>query len=156
MTQKSAGILLFRFNQGTLEFMIVHPGGPFWGNKDEGAWSIPKGEFTADEYPLDAAIREFKEETGQNLSGDFIPLTPIKKESGKWIYAFARELDFDVSTIKSNTFQMKWPPKSGQQHKFPEIDRGEWVDYSECNRKLNSDQLVIVEELIGIINSTKG
>ncbi|MEO8210318.1 MAG: NUDIX domain-containing protein, partial [bacterium] len=128
MTKKSAGILLYRLTNQILEVLIVHPGGPFWAKKDLGAWSIPKGEFTDDENPLDAAVREFHEEMGEPIQGDFIPMTPIKQKNGKVVYAYSLEHDFDVSKIKSNTFTMEWPPKSGNQQEFPEIDRGEWFD----------------------------
>src|SRR3954467_10525587 len=104
MAKKSAGILLYRFRNNVPEFLIVHPGGPYWANKDAGAWSIPKGEFEDEEDPLDAAFREFEEEMGEKIEGNAIPLTPVKMKSGKWIYAFAIEGDFNAGQIKSNTF----------------------------------------------------
>ncbi len=147
MLKKSAGILLYRFSDSILNFFLVHPGGPFWAKKDVGAWSIPKGEFEDDENPLQAALREFSEETGQIISGNFITLTPVKQGSSKTIYAFAIEHDFDASKLKSNTFNMEWPPKSGKQKEFPEIDKGQWFDIETSKLKLNKNQVAFVEEL---------
>src|SRR5262244_1231001 len=118
MAKKSAGILLYRFQTSMLQVFLVHPGGPFWAKKDE--WMIPKGEFDDSEEPLDAAKREFFEETGFSLSGNFLPLTPIKQAGGKMIYAFALEGDCDASAIHSNEFELEWPPKSGKRQLFPE------------------------------------
>jgi len=148
MEKKSAGILLYRLKNQKLEVLIVHPGGPFWAKKDIGAWSIPKGEFSDDEEPLDAAIREFQEEMGETISGDFISLSPIKQKNGKIVYAFALERDFNVTKIKCDTFTIEWPPKSGKQREFPEIDRGEWFDYETSKKKLNEQQAVIIDELV--------
>lgn len=154
MPQKSAGIILYRFLNNILEVLIVHPGGPFWAKKDEGAWSIPKGEFDDNENPLEAAIREFEEEMGQKVSGSFLPLSPVKLKSGKLIYPFALEHDFDVTQLKSNTFTTEWPPKSGKMQEFPEIDRGAWVNISVGKLKLNPGQVPILEELeIKIVRS---
>jgi predicted NUDIX family NTP pyrophosphohydrolase len=147
MSKKSAGILLYRLNNKTLEVFLVHPGGPFWKNKDEGAWSIPKGEFDENEEPLAAAIREMKEETGVIVKGDFIELTPIKQKSGKLVYAFAKEHDLDPSKIKSNEFEMEWPPKSGKKKMFPEIDKAEWFDLKAAKEKINPGQISLLEEL---------
>jgi predicted NUDIX family NTP pyrophosphohydrolase len=146
MAKKSAGILAYRFKGKALEFFLVHPGGPFFQKKDEGAWSIPKGEFE-DEAPLDAAIREFEEETGIKLSGDFLPLTPIKQKSGKLVYAWAIEADIDCSNVKSNTFQMEWPPKSGKMKEFPEVDKCEWFDTKTARTRINIAQFAFIEEL---------
>src|SRR5262249_17953346 len=126
MAKKSAGLMLFRDLPAGLEVLLVHPGGPFWSKKDEGAWSIPKGEFEDGEQPLDAAIREFEEETGCRPVGEFLALDPVKQPSGKLIFAWAIPFDFDPSSLKSNTFAMEWPPKSGRQQEFPEIDQAEW------------------------------
>ncbi len=150
MPRKSAGLLLYRFTS-EVEFFLVHPGGPFWAKKDDGAWSIPKGEFEDNEDPLEAAIREFKEETGFDVSGSFIPLTPVKQSSGKVIYAFALEYNLDAYKIKSNTFTMEWPPKSGRQQEFPEVDRGEWFNAETSRIKLNKGQVPILEEALGKI-----
>ena len=155
MSKKSAGILLYRFKNKNLEFLLVHPGGPFWKNKDEGAWSIPKGEFDDDEKPLEAAIRELKEETGIVLKGDFIELTPVKQKSGKLVYAFAKEHDLDPSQIKSNEFEMEWPPKSGKKKMFPEIDKAEWFDKKIAKDKIITAQLSLVEELDSKLKQNK-
>jgi len=152
MTKKSAGILLYRFKNKIFEVLIVHPGGPFWAKKDLGAWSIPKGEFNDDEDPLGAAKREFNEEMGEIISGDFIPMTPIKQKNDKIVYAFALEHDFDTTKITSNTFTIEWPPKSGKQQDFPEIDKGEWFDYEKSKLKLNEQQVAIIEELVQKLN----
>ena len=148
MAKKSAGILLYRFTKGALDVLLVHPGGPFWAKKDEGAWTIPKGEFEDNETPLDAAKREFQEEMGAAISGIFMPLEPVKLSSGKLVYAFALEHDFDTSQIKSNTFTMEWPPKSGKQQEFPEIDHGAWFDIETAKIKLSKNLVVMVEELV--------
>lgn len=147
MPKKSAGLLLYRFTS-EVEFFLVHPGGPFWAKKDEGAWSIPKGEFEDDENPLDAAIREFREETGFDVSGSFIPLSPVKLSGGKQIYAFALEHNIEASQLKSNTFNMEWPPKSGKQQEFPEVDRGGWFNAESSKIKLNKGQVPILEEAV--------
>ena len=144
--KKSAGILLYRFTNQVLEVFLVHPGGPFWAKKDLGAWSIPKGEFSEDEDPLEAAIREFHEETGTEISGHFIPLTPVK-QNDKIIFAFALEQDFDHSKIKSNAFTLEWPPNSGRQREFPEIDKAEWFDFNTGKEKINQHQAVILDEI---------
>ena len=147
MSKKSAGILLYRFKKKNLEIFLAHPGGPFWKNKDAGAWSIPKGEFDDNEEPLDAAIREMKEETGLTLKGNFIELTPVKQKSGKLVYAWALEHDIDPSEIKSNEFEMEWPPKSGKKKSFPEIDKAEWFDLTMAKDKILGAQWPLVEEL---------
>ena len=146
MSKKSAGILLYRITKKNLEIFLVHPGGPFWKNKDEGAWSIPKGEFDNEE-PLDAAIREMNEETGIIVKGSFIELTPVKQKSGKLVYAWALEHDIDPSQVKSNEFEMEWPPKSGTKKSFPEIDRAEWFDLKTTKEKILGAQWPLVEEL---------
>lgn len=145
--KKSAGILLYRLKSNRFEFLLAHPGGPLWGKKDDGAWSIPKGEFDGDETPIEAAKREFKEEMGEGISGEYIPLKPVKTKS-KLIYAFAIRSDFDTSKIKSNTFKMEWPPNSGNIQEFPEIDKGDWFDVNTAKIKLLPSQLPILEELI--------
>jgi len=120
--KKSAGLLLFRQKSAELEVLLAHMGGPYWEKKDEGSWSIPKGEFDENEDPLNAAKREFEEETGTVPVGDFIPLEPLKQPSGKLIYAWAVKAEFDPATLRSNMFSIEWPPKSGKQQEFPEID----------------------------------
>ncbi|CAN5547986.1 NUDIX domain-containing protein [soil metagenome] len=144
----SAGILLFRRKDGGVEILLVHPGGPFWKNKDAGAWSIPKGEFTETEPPLEAAKREFTEETGFTCDGPFIELNPLKQKSGKIIYAFATEKDIDAAAISSNTFQMVWPPKSGILTDFPEADKAQWFPVNEALLKINTGQAKFIKELV--------
>ena len=147
MPKQSAGILLYRIRNKTLELFLVHPGGPFFANKDHGAWSIPKGEFENDEEPLAAAKREFKEETGMELSGEFIQLAFIKQKSGKMVYAWAVEGDIDPEKIKSNNFEIEWPPKSGKMKTFPEIDKAAWFNLNEAIVKINSGQVTLIKEL---------
>ena len=139
-----------------LEIFLVHPGGPFWQKKDIGAWSIPKGEFTDDEDGLNAAKREFMEETGTNINGEFIELKPVKQKSGKLIYAWAVQGDIDASTIKSNDFEMQWPPKSGIMKSFPEIDKGEWFSPAVAKQKINPSQVAFIDELIEKLNKLSG
>lgn len=135
----------------THELFLVHPGGPFWKNKDEGAWSIPKGEFAEQETALAAAKREFKEETGFSCSGRFIELKPVKLNSGKMVYAWALEKDIDPTKIKSNLFDMEWPPKSGKQQSFAEIDRAGWFKPALAKQKINQAQTVFIDELLAIL-----
>ena len=151
MAKKAAGILLFRKKGKIVQFFLVHPGGPFWKNKDEGAWSIPKGEYEDDEDPLHAAIREFSEETGIRLSGNFKKLSPVRQRSGKVVNAWALEGDPDISSLVSNTFSMEWPPKSGMFVEVPEIDRGEWFGEKEARIKINPGQLGLIDELLTLI-----
>ena len=143
----SAGILLYRFNKKNIEVFLVHPGGPFWKNKDEGAWSVPKGEYEKDEDPLKAAIREFKEETGISIEGDFISLKPVKLKSGKLVKAWALEKDIDATAVKSNTFLLEWPPRSGKKIEVPEVDKAEWFTIPEAKKKINAGQLPLLDEL---------
>ena len=145
--KKSAGILVYRLRSKVLEVFLVHPGGPFWKNKDDGAWSIPKGEFMDDEDPLEAAKREFEEETGIKISGKFIELNPIKQKSGKTVYAWAVEGNIDPSKIKSNEFEMEWPPKSGKMKTFPEIDKASWFNLNEARKKIIEAQSSLIREL---------
>jgi predicted NUDIX family NTP pyrophosphohydrolase len=152
--KKSAGILLYRQAGSGYELFLVHPGGPFWKNKDEGAWSIPKGEFTEQENALAAARREFKEETGFSCHGKFIELSPAKLKSGKLVYAWALEKDIEPASIKSNQFEMEWPPKSGKQQSFPEIDRAAWFDPLAAKQKINQSQAAFIDELLFKLKST--
>ena len=153
INKQSAGILLYRRNKEQLEFFLVHPGGPFWAKKDEGAWSIPKGEFI-DEEPLITAKREFMEETGTALNAkDFVQLTPIKLKSGKMVHAWAAEGDIDASKIESNFFELEWPPKSGKCINVPEIDKAGWFDIDEAKTKINSNQAALIDELSGLLNT---
>jgi len=143
----SAGILMFRKRDGQLQVFLVHPGGPLWTKKDIGAWSIPKGEIDPGEDPLSAAQREFEEETGVKISGRFIPLSSVKLKSGKVVQAWAVEGECDPETIKSNTFSMEWPPRSGRKQEFPEIDRAAWFGIGEAKEKINKGQVPLIEEL---------
>lgn len=147
MKKQSAGILLYRFRGKTAEVLLVHPGGPFWKNKDAGAWSIPKGEYDETEDPLLAAIREFEEETGQPVQGSFVPLTPVKQKSGKWVHAWVLEGDFDEKELHSNFFEVEWPPRSGKQQSFPEIDKAAWFSLQEAKEKINPGQAGLLNEL---------
>lgn len=155
MTRKSAGLLLYRRRNG-LEVLLVHPGGPLWARKDEGAWSIPKGEIDAGEDPLLAARREFEEETGVPVSGDFVPLTPVRQAGGKLVYAWAVESDFDPATLRSGTFTLEWPPRSGRQREFPEVDRAEWFTIDDAKRKINPAQVTLLNQLGALHPGTPG
>jgi predicted NUDIX family NTP pyrophosphohydrolase len=146
MMKKSAGLVLYRFKK-SLEVFLVHPGGPFWSKKDEGAWSIPKGEYEEGEDPFEVAKREFKEETGYEASGDFISLSPLKQPSRKIIIAWALEGDCDADKIKSNTFTMEWPPRSGKYTEFSEVDRAGWFSISVAKIKLLKGQVGFLEQL---------
>ncbi|HEX8335049.1 MAG TPA: NUDIX domain-containing protein [Segetibacter sp.] len=146
MMKKSAGILAFRFKED-LQVFLVHPGGPFFKNKDAGVWTIPKGELMEDEDPLDAARREFLEETGHELSGKLIKLSPVKQKGGKVVLAWAIEKDFDENNITSNTFQIEWPPKSGKMSTFPEIDKAAWFSVGEAKGKINPAQVAFIDEV---------
>jgi len=152
MQKKSAGILLYRFSKKIPEVFLVHPGGPFWKNKDAGAWSIPKGEFADDEEALAAAKREFEEETGIAVSGHFKALTPVRLKSGKTIYAWALEKDIPAGAVKSNLFEMEWPPKSGKKQQFPEIDKGEWFSIAGAKQKINPSQAAFIDELVNLLD----
>jgi predicted NUDIX family NTP pyrophosphohydrolase len=152
MDKKSAGILLYRFTNKIIEFFLVHPGGPFFINKDAGSWSIPKGEFSETENPFDAAIREFKEETGIDLIGEAEELSSIKQKSGKQVFAWAIEGNLDPQKISSNSFTLEWPPKSGKFRDYPEIDKGEWFNYHVARQKINPAQTLFIDELIKKLN----
>ena len=145
---QSAGVLIWRrAAAGDVEFLLVHPGGPFWQRKDEGAWSIPKGEFADGELPEAAARREFAEETGTPLSIALAPLTPVRQRSGKVIHPFAGECDLDADKVTSNRFTLEWPPRSGRMREFPEVDRAGWFDLATALRKIIAGQQPIVLEL---------
>jgi predicted NUDIX family NTP pyrophosphohydrolase len=147
MPKRSAGIVLYRLKNAELEIFLVHPGGPFWINKDAGAWSIPKGEIEEGEDPLAVAVREFKEETGQQITGDFEQLQPVKQKAGKIITAWAVKGNVDENRIISNTFEIEWPPKSGKMRAFPEIDKAEWFGLSGAREKINPGQVGLLDEL---------
>lgn len=146
--RKSAGILLYRIGPNGMEVFLVLHGGPFWANRDAGAWSVPKGEFDDPEEPLHAAIREFNEETGTLLHGDFIELKPIVQKAGKQVFAWALQGDIDAATIKSNTFTIEWPPKSGTWQTFPEVAKGAWFELPAAREKINAAQLSFLDELL--------
>jgi predicted NUDIX family NTP pyrophosphohydrolase len=152
MAKKSAGLLLYRKVGDSVEVFLVHPGGPFWAKKDEGAWSIPKGEFADGEEALDAAKREFQEETGFSVKGRFEALEPVKQASGKIVYAWAIEGDIDSSVIRSNNFSMEWPPGSKKIREFPEVDRGGWFALAMARQKILTGQSPLLEELLRILN----
>ena len=143
----SAGILLYRVNAGALEVFLVHPGGPFWAKKDRGAWSIPKGEFEQGDDPLQCARREYEEETGSAVSGPFVALAPVRQPSGKMIYAWAVEGNLDAASVRSNLFAMEWPPRSGIQRQFPEVDSGDWFTVPQALEKLVPGQRGLLTEL---------
>lgn len=151
MKKQSAGILVYKIKE-FLEILLVHPGGPFWKNKDEGAWTIPKGLLEENEDSFETAKREFEEETGISISGNFIPLEPIKQNSGKIVHAWAIEKNINVNEIKSNLFDLEWPPKSLKIQQFPEIDKGEWFYVPTAKVKINEGQYKLIEQLIHILN----
>jgi len=152
MDKRSAGILLYRTNK-FLEVLLVHPGGPFFKNRDEGVWSIPKGEINNEDL-LDCAKREFEEETGSKVDGDFIELQAITQKGGKMVYCWAVEGNIDEQHIRSNTFQLEWPPKSGQLRAFPEVDKAAWFDVPAAKEKINSRQFNFIEQLIDKLGLT--
>jgi predicted NUDIX family NTP pyrophosphohydrolase len=147
MAKQSAGLVVYRKRAGCVEVLLVHPGGPFWKNKDEGAWSIPKGEFADGEEPLAIARREFEEELGQAIDGDFTQLASIRQRGGKAVHAWAIEADVDVSQTHSNTFTIEWPPRSGKQQAFPEVDRAEWFALDVAIKKINAGQQELLRQL---------
>jgi predicted NUDIX family NTP pyrophosphohydrolase len=146
--KKSAGLLLFHEGAEGIEVLLVHPGGPFWARKDDGAWSIPKGEFADDEDALSAAKREFEEETGWKAdASEYIELEPVRQPGGKIVYAWALNSDHDCSTLRSNLFSMEWPPKSGRQQEFPEVDKADWFAIDVAMRKILKGQTPFLEQL---------
>jgi len=147
MPKRSAGILLFRNSGASIEVFLVHPGGPFWKNKDAGAWSIPKGEYTEGEDSLAAAQREFQEETGFVVNGEFLPLGEIAQPSGKVVIAWALEGDCAAEAIRSNTFSMEWPPRSGRHREFPEVDRAAWFHWEEARKRILPGQAEFLDRL---------
>jgi predicted NUDIX family NTP pyrophosphohydrolase len=149
--KRSAGILLYRFKEGNLEVLLVHPGGPFWAKKDRAAWSIPKGEYEEGEDPLLAAKRELVEETGVGIDSPLIDLGVLRQPSGKIVHAWAARQDCDPSRVRSNTFKMEWPPNSGRLQEFPEIDRAAWYSPAVAKGKLHKGQAAFIDRLIKLL-----
>ena len=147
----SADLLLYKFQEGKLNVLLVHPGGPSWKNKDLGAWSIPKGEYNENEEPLKAAVRELEEETSVKVSGNFMALTSIRQKGGKLVQAWAIETDVNADNIRSNTFEMEWPPRSGKKASFPEVDRVAWFSIEEARKKINPAQQALLDELVELL-----
>jgi len=157
LPKQSAGILLYRVSQGAVEVLLVHPGGPFWAKKDLGAWSIPKGEYQQGEDPLAVALREFEEETGHRPANERpLELGAIRQRGGKVLSAWALAGDLDAAAATSNTFTMEWPPRSGTQREFPEVDRAEWFDPSTAREKLNPAQAELVDRLLATLGDQPG
>ena len=155
MAKQSAGVLLFRDRGGVVEVLLVHPGGPLWTKKDDGAWSVPKGEFSEDEDPLAAAQREFEEELGARPSGEFIPLGSIKQTGGKRVHAWALRGEFDPTLLASNNVKLEWPPKSGREMEFPEVDRAEWFDLMTARAKILKAQVELIDRLEAIASGPR-
>lgn len=151
MPKTSAGLLLFRRRPHGLEVLLAHPGGPLFASRDEGVWTIPKGEVDRGEDLFATAKREFAEETGFEITGHFTPLKPIKQKSGKIVHAWAVEGELDTTAIRSNLFTMEWPPKSGKRAKFPEVDRAEFLNVKTASRKIKPAQLPLIEELTALM-----
>ena len=151
MPKRSAGMLMYRRAGARLEVLLVHPGGPFWAKRDLGAWSLPKGEYAAGEEPLAVATREFEEETGARPSGDFLPLGESVQPGRKIVTAWAVEGDFDVGALKSNLFEMEWPPKSGRKTSFPEVDRAEWFSIEDARKKILRGQGAFLDRLLSAL-----
>jgi len=150
----SGGILLYRVRNGNIEVMLVHPGGPFWAKKDDGAWSIPKGLFEEREEPLAAALREFREETGFAVEGSLVELGELKQPGGKIVHAWAAEGDLDTAQIRSNTFTLEWPPNSGYLREYPEIDRGQWFAIDVARKKILPGQATFLDRLADRLGQT--
>ena len=151
MAKQSAGILLYRQSGRGLEVLLVHPGGPFFVKKDAGHWTIPKGEYPPEEAPLQAAIREFEEETGYRPQGHFIPLKPVQQKGGKIVACWAVSGDLDPAGIVSNTFDLEWPPRSGKTRAFPEVDRAAWYTLDEARQMMNERQTAFLDELEKVV-----
>ena len=151
--KRSAALLVYRWHDDGLQVFLVHPGGPFWARKDLGAWSIPKGEFDEDEDGLTAARREFFEEVGQRIEGQCIALVPVKQRGGKVVHTWATEGEVDENAVKSNEFEMEWPPRSGRKARFPEVDRGQWFGVAEARKRLIGGQIPILDELVAKVGA---
>ena len=155
INKQSAGLLLFRKAGVVLQVLLGHPGGPFWSKKDSGAWTIPKGLVGRDEPPLMAAKRVFWEETGYHPRGDCVSLGHAKQAGGKIVHVWAVEEDWDVAQLRSNVFEMEWPPKSGRRQSFPELDRAEWFQVSEARQKILKGQAVFIDRLLEALGQTE-
>ncbi|HLH52793.1 MAG TPA: NUDIX domain-containing protein [Verrucomicrobiae bacterium] len=153
MAKQSAGLLLYRKRHGQLEFLLVHPGGPFWKNKDLGAWTIPKGEIAPGEEPLAAARREVREELGFEPEGPWVELIPIQQKAGKQVSAWAVETNWDPSALKSNTFKLEWPPRSGNFQDFPEVDQAAFFSLERARTRINPAQIPLLEDLARILGA---
>jgi predicted NUDIX family NTP pyrophosphohydrolase len=145
--QRSAGILLYRIQDTQLLVLLAHPGGPFWQHRDDGAWLMPNGRIEPDETPEAAARREFHEELGMEANGQLLPLGSIRQRGGKHVEAFALEGEFDPATVRSNTFEVEWPPHSGRKHVYPEMDRAVWMDLALARKKILESQLPLLDRL---------
>ena len=152
MARQSAGLLMYRWRDRQLEVFLVHPGGPFWAKKDLGAWSIPKGEYVDGELPLAAAQREFQEETGFAVAGNFVDLGSVQQSGGKVVSAWAVEGDCDPELLVSNRCEIEWPPRSGRLTDIPEVDRGGWFSLSEARQRLVKSQLPFLDRLEKLLN----
>jgi predicted NUDIX family NTP pyrophosphohydrolase len=150
MPKRSAGLIMFRHLKEELEVFLVHPGGPIWAKKDEGAWTVPKGEYGDDEDPLAAAQREFEEETGFKATGEFLNLGTIKQKSGKHVTAWAFKGDCDPADLKSNTCEIEWPPRSGARLEIPEVDRGRWFSIEEARKYIREEQRPLLDNLCAL------
>jgi len=150
MAKQSAGILLYKRNAGELLVLLAHPGGPFWEKRDHGAWTIPKGELASCEAAEDAARREFREELGTEAVGTLQPLGEIVRKGGKHVIAFALERDFDVAELRSNTFEIEWPPRSGRFKTFPEVDKVEWMTLAAARQKILPSQATLLDRLASL------
>jgi len=156
MSKRSAGLLMYRIRDGHLNVFLVHPGGPYWSKKSEGSWTIPKGEYDSSEEPLEAAIREFREETGFEVAGPFLELGSMRQKSGKVIVAWAFEGDCDPAGLVSNTCEIEWPPHSGKRIEIPEIDRGEWFRLDRARESIRAEQIPLLETVKSLVpNLTK-
>ena len=156
MASRSAGILMYQRRDGALFVLLVHPGGPFWRGRDRGAWSIPKGEHGPDEDPEAVARREFEEELGTPPPGALQPLGAVRQKGGKRVEAFALKGDLDVAAVRSNTFEIEWPPRSGRRATFPEIDRAAWFALPLAREKILASQLPLLEKLAALLGEPDG
>jgi predicted NUDIX family NTP pyrophosphohydrolase len=155
MPKRSAGLLMFRQTHGSPEVFLVHPGGPLWASKDAGAWTIPKGEYLPPEDPLDAARREFEEETSFHAAGEFLDLRQVQQKSGKIVTAWAFQGDCDPVQLKSNTCQIEWPPRSRRRIEIPEIDRGRWFSIADARRYIREEQTPFLDRLCALLESIR-